>query len=98
MCAKKPEDRYQSCDELFEQLELVQLKEKTGRNYDVEKSELVSVLQLEKAKSLEKQVEMLEVRERLRRMTIIAWITGALSVVIAAIAFALLYLVSRSQH
>ena len=98
MCAKKPEDRYQTCDELFEQLELVVLKEKTGRNYDVEKSELVSVLQLEKAKALEKQVETLEVREKLRRMTIVAWLAGTLSLVFMAIAFALLYLLSRSQH
>lgn len=95
MCAKRPEDRYQTCDELFEDLELVKLKEKTGRNYDIEKSELVSVLQLEKAKSLEQQIEKLEVTERLRRMTILFWIASGLFVVSLAIAFYLLALCTR---
>ncbi len=95
MCAKEPNDRYQTCDELFEDLELVKLKEKTGRNLDVEKSELVSVLQLEKAKSLESQIERLEVAERLRRMTTLFWIASGLFVIALGIAFYLLLLCAR---
>jgi serine/threonine-protein kinase len=92
MCARKPEDRYQSCDDIFEDLELVKLKEKTGRDYDIEKTELVSVLQLEKAKSLEQQIEKLEVAERLRRMTILFWVATGLFGTALAIAFYLLAL------
>lgn len=95
MCAKEPAGRYQSCDELFEDLELVKLKEKTGRNYDIEKSELVSVLQLEKAKSLEQQIEKLEVRERLRRMTVLFWVAASLFIVTLGIAFYLLALCTK---
>jgi serine/threonine-protein kinase len=95
MCAKDPANRYASCDELFEELELVKLKEKTGRNLDVEKSELVSVLQLEKAKSLETQIEKLEVAERLRRMTMLFWIASGLFALALGIAFYLLYLCAR---
>jgi eukaryotic-like serine/threonine-protein kinase len=95
MCAKDPKDRYQTCDELFEDLELVKLKEKTGRNLDVEKSELVSVLQLEKAKSLESQIEKLELSERLRRMTTLVWVSAGLFVVTLAIAFYLLALCTK---
>ena len=95
MCAKEPVDRYATCDELFEDLELVKLKEKTGRNLDVEKSELVSVLQLEKAKSLESQIEKIEVTERLRRMTTLFWIASGLFVVALAIAFFLLSVCAR---
>ncbi len=95
MCAKSPDDRYQTCDELFEDLELLKLKEKTGRNYDIEKSELVSVLQLEKARSLEQQIEKLEVTERLRRMTTLFWIASALFVVSLSIAFYLLWLCAK---
>jgi len=95
MCAKEPADRYQNCDELFEDLELVKLKEKTGRNYDIEKSELVSVLQLEKARSLEQQIEKLEVSEKLRRMTILFWIAAALFVLTLGLAFYLLALCTR---
>jgi serine/threonine-protein kinase len=96
MCAKKPEDRFQTCDELFEDLELVKLKEKTGRNYDIEKSELVSVLQLEKARSLEQQIEKLEVAERLRRMTVLFWIASALFLVSLGIAFYLFWLCTKN--
>ncbi|HVY63003.1 MAG TPA: hypothetical protein VHF22_15200, partial [Planctomycetota bacterium] len=95
MCAKEPGDRYATCDELFEDLELVKLKEKTGRNLDVEKSELVSVLQLEKAKSLESQIEKLELGERLRRMTMLFWVATGLFAVALAIAFYLLALCTR---
>jgi serine/threonine-protein kinase len=87
MCAKEPYERYQGCDELFEHLELVKLKEKTGRNYDIEKSELVSVLQLEKARSLEQQIEKLDTVEQLRHMKVLFWIASALFFVTLAIAF-----------
>ncbi len=90
MMAKEPKDRYPTCDELFEELELVKLKEKTGRDYDIEKTELVSVLQLEKAKSIESQIEKLELIERLRRMTIYFWVATGLFGLALAIAFYLL--------
>lgn len=95
MCARDPEDRYQSFDELFEELELVKLKEKTGRNYDVEKSELVTVLQLEKARSLEQQIEKLELNERLRRLRTLFWIALALFGTTFAVALYLLALCIR---
>ncbi len=96
MCAKEPEDRYQTCDDLAEDLELVKLKEKTGKNYDIEKTELVSVLQIEKAKSLERQIEKMEVVERLRRMTVLFWVATGLFGVTLAIAFYLLALCRKN--
>ncbi|MHC4390444.1 MAG: serine/threonine protein kinase [Planctomycetota bacterium] len=92
MCAADREKRYQSCDELFEDLELLKLKEKTGRNYDVEKSELVNVLQLEKARSLEQQLQKIDIAERLRRMTLLFWIAAALLLCTLGVAFYLLAL------
>jgi len=96
MCKKEPKDRYATCDELFEDLELVKLKEKTGQNLDVERSELVEVLQLEKAKSLESQLEKLEVTERLARMTMLFYVASALFVVTLVIAFYLLIVMAKS--
>jgi serine/threonine-protein kinase len=95
MCAREPEERYHSFDDLFEELELVQLKEKTGRSYDIEKSELVNVLQIEKARSLEQQIEKLELTERLRRMTALFWIALGLFGVTLAVSFYLLALCVR---
>jgi serine/threonine-protein kinase len=95
MCAKDPKDRYATCDELFEELELVKLKEKTGRDLDVEKSELVEVLQLEKARSLESQIQKLDVEERLQRMTTLFYIATGLFVVTLATAFYLLMLCAK---
>ncbi|RME73901.1 MAG: serine/threonine protein kinase [Planctomycetota bacterium] len=90
MCAREPDDRYGSFDELFEELELVQLKEKTGRSYDIEKSELVNVLQIEKARSLEQQMEKLELEQRLRRLTAALWVVAGLGLVSLASALYLL--------
>jgi serine/threonine-protein kinase len=95
MCKKDPKERFATCDELFEDLELVKLKERTGQNLDVEKSDLVEVLQLEKAKSLESQIEKLEVVERLKRMTMLFMLASALWVVTLAIAFYLLMICAK---
>lgn len=81
MCAREPVDRYDDFDELFEELELIKLREKTGHDYGIDRSDLVSVLQKQKARTLEQQIEKLELNERLRRLkTILGLVLGLLAV------------------
>jgi serine/threonine-protein kinase len=71
MTAKDPKDRYQSTDELFEELEAVRLKEKTGKGAvgDLDRDELLSVIEQERTRVKERAAETEAVRRELSKMT-----------------------------
>ena len=71
MTAKDPRDRYQSTDELFEELEAVRLKEKTGKGAvsDLDRNELLSLVEQERTKARGLAQEALGVKKQLTRMT-----------------------------
>ncbi|MDC3379115.1 serine/threonine protein kinase [Planctomycetota bacterium] len=79
MSAKSPDDRYTTCEELFEALEQVKLKEKSGKGIDMDRGELVEAIKIEKDKSRARQRELLEVQARLKRMTAMFYAVAAIA-------------------
>lgn len=73
MTAKSPSERYATCEELFEELESIKLKEKSGRGVDMDRGELVEVIKIEKDKARQRQLELLDLKQQLRRMSLLFW-------------------------
>jgi serine/threonine protein kinase len=71
MTAKLPGDRYASCDLLFEELEAVRLKEKTGKGHvlDLDRQELVNLLEQEKDKARTAERQLDGFKRQLEKMT-----------------------------
>jgi len=71
MTAKDPKERYATCDLLFEELEAVRLKEKTGKGHvlDLDRQELVNLIEQEKDKNKSAQQQIEEFRKQLDKMT-----------------------------
>ncbi|RMG18430.1 MAG: serine/threonine protein kinase [Planctomycetota bacterium] len=89
MTAKNPSDRYGSCEELFEELEAIKLKEKTGQGGELGRAELLEALRLEKDKVRQRQLELYELRQRLQRMTLLFWSVAGVAALAAVICCAL---------
>jgi serine/threonine-protein kinase len=90
MTAKDPKDRFQSTDELFEEIEACKIREKTGKGLEIElpKNELVEVLKQEKDRSRARQVEALELQRQLGRMVRLFWVVlGIAAFAVGAAAF-----------
>jgi eukaryotic-like serine/threonine-protein kinase len=86
MTCKEPNDRYRTCEELFEELEAVKLKEKAGKGADLDKGELVEAIKLEKDKARQRQLEVMDLQAKLQKMSVLFWAVaglGGLAVVIA---------------
>lgn len=79
MTAKSPDDRYRTCEELFEELEAVKLKEKTGKGMDMDRAELVEAVRLEKDKARQRQLEVIELQHQLDRLTMLFWAAAAVA-------------------
>jgi serine/threonine-protein kinase len=88
MTAKDPKDRYQKCEDLFEDLEAVRLADKTdkGMAISLDKTELVSLMEQEKDKARAKQLEAMELHKQLQRMTRLFY--AVLAVAACAVALA----------
>lgn len=91
MTGKDPKDRYQSCEELFEELEAVKLKEKAGKGLEMDKGELVEVLKLEKEKARERQLEVIELSKQVQRLTTLFWAVVGVAAFAVGIASFLAY-------
>ena len=85
MTAKNPNDRYATCEELFEELEQAKLNEKSGKGIDMDRGELVEVIKMEKDKSRQRQKEVIELQSQLKRMTALFWGVAALAVIIVLV-------------
>ena len=96
MTAKDPNDRYATCEQLFEELEAVELREKAGHGaVDMDRAELVELMEKEKEKAREKSIEALEMQKQLERMTLLFWSVAAIAGVSVLICFYLAYLLQR---
>jgi hypothetical protein len=86
MTNKDPNDRYRTCEELFEELEQVKLKVKTGAGVgELDRGELVEAMKMEKEKARQRQLEVMDLQGRLQRMSLLFWGVaglGGLAVVI----------------
>ncbi len=90
MTAKDPKDRYLQCDKLFEELEAVRLKEKTGKGHvlDLDRQELVNLIEQEKDKNRTAQQEIAEFRKQLEKTTRLLYAVLAVAAIgIGACAF-----------
>ena len=96
MTAKDPNDRYPNCEQLFEELEAVELREKAGTGADMDRGELVELMEKEKEKAREKQIEALEMQKQLGRMTLLFWSVAAIAGIAVLICFYLAYLLQRA--
>lgn len=79
MTAKSPSDRYNTCEEVFDDLEQVKLKAKAGAGIEMDRAELVEVIRLEKEKARGRQKEVLELQQQLQKMTAYFWGVAALA-------------------
>ncbi len=73
MTAKNPDDRYGEFEVLFEDLEAIKLKEKSGGGHDLDRNEMAEVIKLEKDKARQRQLEILDLRQQLKRMSLLFW-------------------------
>jgi serine/threonine-protein kinase len=73
MTAKNPDDRYTEFEQLFEDLEGIKLKEKSGGGHELDRNEMAEVIKLEKDKGRQRQLELLDMRQQLKRMTLLFW-------------------------
>jgi serine/threonine-protein kinase len=92
MTAKDPNDRYRTCEELFEELEQSKLQHKAGKGVDLDKGELVEAIKLEKDKARQRQLELLEVQQQLDRMSLLFWGVSAIGGIAVAICLYLVFL------
>lgn len=95
MTAKDPADRYTTCEELFEELEQAKLKEKAGKGADMDRAELVEVIRIEKDKSRQRQLEVLDLQRQLDRMTLLFWGVTVICGISVLLCLWLAYLLTR---
>jgi serine/threonine-protein kinase len=79
MTAKNPEDRYGTFEKLFDEMEGIKLKEKAGKGIDMDRAELVEVIKLEKDKARQRQLELLDLKQQLRRMSLLFWAVASVA-------------------
>jgi serine/threonine protein kinase len=94
MTAKDPNDRYRTCEELFEDLEQCKLQQKAGKGIDLDKGELVEAIRLEKDKARQRQLEVLDLQQQLERMSMLFWGVSAIGGIAVAICLYLVFLLS----
>lgn len=97
MAAKDPNDRYPTCEVLFEELENVKLRHKVGAGHDMGRAELVELLNLEKEKVRQRQLETLAMQRQLDRMTLLFWGVSAVAAIAVLVCLYLAYLGSVSS-
>jgi serine/threonine protein kinase len=96
MTAKNPGDRYRTCEELFEEFESIKLREKSGQGVDMDPAELVEVIRIEKDKARQRQLEALELRQQLKRMSMLFWaVAGVAGVAVCVCLYLALQLNQR---
>ena len=94
MSAKDPNDRYRTCEELFEDLEQCKLQQKAGKGIDLDKGELVEAIKLEKDKARQRQLEVLDLQQQLDRMSMLFWGVAAIGGIAVAVCLYLVFLLS----
>ncbi len=92
MSAKDPNDRYRTCEALFEDLEACKLQQKAGKGIDLDRGELVEAIKLEKDKARQRQLEVLDLQQQLDRMSMLFWGVAAIGGVAVAICLYLVFL------
>jgi serine/threonine-protein kinase len=97
MMAKDPKERHQSCDDIFEELELVKLQIKTGKDLSASAAELVSAIKREKDRGFKQQIEKLEISQQLKKMIILFWISTSLFGLCLVLCIYLLILLRRAN-
>lgn len=95
MTAKDPSDRYVTCEELFEELEQAKLKEKAGKGAEMDRAELVEVIRIEKDKSRQRQLEVLDLQRQLDRMTMLFWGVTVICAISVVLCLWLAFLLTR---
>lgn len=86
MTEKNPDDRYGSCEELFDAFEALKLKEKTGKDsefHDLNRKELVSALKLEKDKAKKHSKEVGALSNQVAKMQQLLW--GAIAIAVISV-------------
>ncbi len=78
MMAKSADERFDTCEQLFEELELIKIRLKTGKDYNVDKSMLVEAIEMHKDRATKAWREKLDVIERLKRARVINFVLGGL--------------------
>ncbi len=97
LTAKNPSDRYQSCEDLFHDLEVIKIREKTGKDLELDGREIMTAIELEKDKTKDIQRELYDVKARLKKMTLFFWIATGLFGISVLVSAILLFVLATTE-